>query len=427
MCGIFGLVRNSNAPHPERATAAFVELGHLAIERGRDSAGFAFTHPATDGATSATRADALSNEAHFDQITVVKDTGTFDALWNDRRHVPMVAASRLLIGHTRWATQGQRDALINASPLTVGSLIATHNGDIAKPSIPRSRGFASTLTHGSTDTERLFAEINDLRGHRRKITDLLSTVEGRAALAWFDQNKPDRLLLGRAALSPLSIAWDAEGNLYWASNPRWFRDIDAKFDGHLGFKDISIIREGILLTVRIDGDEPLIEDMRQFKPTCRASDERLSDAVVWRGFDAADRDIDQQQANHRVAAPRPTTRKKPKIAKPALTSTDNGGGWAATRRSSHDRLWSEQEPEQSSLWDSPETTDTAVLDAERRADMMAIDAFMDWRRDGSDATEAEFLLRAMLPSEIDQACDNWSIEREAFEPLRRMIRTALSR
>lgn len=317
MCGIFGLVRNTEAPHPEKATAAFIELGRKSVERGRDSAGFAlaYTDRAGTAVSGATYRHATQRRVEIDHVHVVKDTCPFGDLWVDEEHTPMLAVADVAIGHTRWATQGKRDALTNASPMIVGSLVGTHNGDVDTFTV-KDRA-ALPLAHGSTDTEVLFQAINKSRHDRRRVTEVLRTVEGRAALAWLDRHHPNRVYLARAALSPLSTAYDAEGNFYWASNPRWFREIDEKFDGALGFHDIRLVTEGSLLTVTFDGTMPVVDDTRSFTPKCRPSDKRLGDGIVWRGFDPADREADKAALCHKVAK----SRYAPK------SGTSKSGGW----------------------------------------------------------------------------------------------------
>ena len=452
MCGIFGLVRNSQAAHPERATAVFVELGHHSIERGRDSAGFAWTHPADprDGdATDSTntplpddfRGCKQSKHLTMETIDLIKDTVSFDRLWDDATHLPLIATAPMVMGHTRWATQGAKDSLSNASPLTVGHIVGTHNGDVDKATIKRTRPTFGASVLGSTDTERLYAEVSDLRSHRRKITDLLSTVKGRAALAWYDRNRPERLYLARAALSPLAIAWDAEGNLYWASNPRWFRDIDTKFGGSIGFRDIAIIREGVLLTVRIDGPEPLIEDMRTFKPVCRASDDRLSDMVVWRGFTAEDREADKAQANHRVAAAPMRVASSGKTGKrststasvdwstvsdryrAAYPSAEASRSVAREGFGAQAHLWDEE------TWDQSRWDDTLALtsghhdsdDSQGQAEDLAdlvVQVAEQWLDNDEDPAAVQMITRASLPSEKAAVCEEWDLPVEAFEMLR---------
>lgn len=303
MCGIFGMVRNNEALHYERASAALVELGRLAVERGRDSSGLAFI-PRPDQAAStvylATDFQMKSRSADLDGVVIVKDTKPFDEFWDDSKYLPALTSAAVVIGHTRWATQGNKSKLENASPLAVDYIVGTHNGDVDVDSVPEHWKHRKALV-GGTDTEYLYRAIASKNSHRKKITDILKGVKGRAALAWVDRTITDRLYLARAALSPLSIAFDAEGNLYWASNPDWFRQIDAKFGNTIGFHSISLVHEGSLLTVNFSSGEPVIEDVRKFTPTARFSDEMMSDAVVWRGFTKDDTEADKASANHHVS------------------------------------------------------------------------------------------------------------------------------
>jgi glucosamine--fructose-6-phosphate aminotransferase (isomerizing) len=300
MCGIFGMVRSTTALNPERASAAFVELGRLSVERGRDSAGFALANPDWTGyAADASKADAEQVAIRHNGVTIIKNTVSFDALWDDEDHLPLLAEHRIAVGHTRFATQGNRTSNLNVSPLALGALVGTHNGDVDTYTVRNKFGLPKA--NGGTDTEVLYRALNRDRRDRRNIVKTLTEVEGRAALAWLDREKADRVYLARAALSPLSTAYDAQGNFYWASNPRWFRDIDAMFDHAIGFHSITMVAEGSLLTIDAAAAEPVVTDVRRFEPICRASDSRLSDGVVWRGFEKGDITVDKAQVNHRVA------------------------------------------------------------------------------------------------------------------------------
>src|SRR5664279_2156907 len=57
--------------------------------------------------------------------------------------------ARVVLGHTRWATQGAR-TLGNASPMAIGDIIGTHNGDVTAP----------TIRTGSTDSAWLFGQLD---------------------------------------------------------------------------------------------------------------------------------------------------------------------------------------------------------------------------------------------------------------------------
>jgi len=302
MCGIFGLVRNENADHPERATAVLAELGKRSVSRGRDSAGVAFIPMITSSSSvPATRTQANSKVTTLGGgVVVVKDTDTFDNVWRDKRDIPFASSSTLMIGHTRAATQGSKSDRTNASPLAVGTLIGTHNGDIDDTTVSNWLSQEDKTSFGGTDTETLYRAINSVKSHRGKVREILETAQGRIALAWYDRRLPGRMFLARGGLSPLSISYDREGNLYWASNPQWFRDIDAQFKGAIGFHSTFLVPEGRLITVRFSTGEPVVDDMREFIPTVRYSDTYLPDTIVWRDFDKADLAADQKAKTHLV-------------------------------------------------------------------------------------------------------------------------------
>jgi asparagine synthetase B (glutamine-hydrolysing) len=295
MCGIFGLVRAVEARHPRLASEAFVSLGRLAEERGRDAAGFALVSGGHEGPVVGPGQAIRQRHVELDGCTVVKAAAPFDRVW-DRRHLPRLDSSAIAVGHSRWATRGSPDAVANASPMVVGRLLGTHNGDIDEVDLLQRYRPGRRL--GGTDTEVLFSVLERAGGDPKEISKLLSAVRGRAALAWVDRGQADRVHLARAALSPLAIARDREANFYWASNPRWFRLLDVK--GRFGFRDVTMVREGSYLTV-VGGLMPRVDTERRFQAHARPRD-AFAVAAVWRGFDPADMYLDQARRTHRVAA-----------------------------------------------------------------------------------------------------------------------------
>lgn len=295
MCGIFGAIRVS----PKHGVAdVFRALGKGSEERGRDSAGAAMLL-AEKGRFDATSPDATtlrSPATMLDAVSVIKGSGLFSAL-DFTIAETVVEESTVFLGHTRAATQGAISDLANASPMYVGALVGTHNGDIDTSSIPQ-RGVLRQKALGQTDTELLYLALNAVRNDRRRMTRVLRAVRGRAALAFIDRGRPDRLYLARSALSPLCYAHDQYGNFYYASNPDWFRRVQKSVPGVI-FTDATLIPEGHFLTVNTLTGTVL--DVRRFTPTCRESDLRLLSTAVYRGFDDRDKHIDMSLHRHQVA------------------------------------------------------------------------------------------------------------------------------
>lgn len=296
MCGIFGAIRLSGAKF-ENVLSVVNLLGQESNERGRDSSGVAM-FVAEEGrfeTEQPTSEDVRSSAITLDGVAVVKSTGAFAPLsLPGSEHVLQEAT--VFLGHTRYATQGSTSDLANASPLIVGALVGTHNGDIDVSSVPNS-GVWKQKAIGRTDTEILFLALNRTRSDRRKMTSVLRAVRGRAALVFMDRGRPDRIYLARTALSPLCYAYDQDGNFYYASNPDWFRRAQQK-DASLTFTEATLVPEGHLVTVSaINGS---VLDVRRFTPTCRESDIRLLNTAVYRGFTAEDKAADAALHRHQV-------------------------------------------------------------------------------------------------------------------------------
>jgi glutamine---fructose-6-phosphate transaminase (isomerizing) len=300
MCGIFGLIRgDSTSPQTdERAIHTVLALGLKAEERGLDAAGLAAFCPSPRELpwTSPDATLAGSALAHIDNTLIVKGPGRFSAL-PLADHAQDLARLGVFLGHTRWATQGPVADLANASPLLAGALVGTHNGDIDIESVPHHKTMSS-VAHGQTDTERLYLALHAAHGDRSAMTKVMRSIRGRAALAFFDRSRPDRIYLARTAMSPLAYAWTADGDFVYASNPDWFRQIERETRGQLSFRDITLVPEGHLLTVStLTAD---VTDVRRFTPTCRERDLMLVSTAVYRKFTPEDRAAYQLLNRHKV-------------------------------------------------------------------------------------------------------------------------------
>jgi glucosamine 6-phosphate synthetase-like amidotransferase/phosphosugar isomerase protein len=321
MCGIFGFVRAEEAPEPSLATDAFFSLGHLAQERGRDASGFALVTGHHDGPATDAGPAIRHRRVALDGCLITKAPVPFAKLWDPSFVRPLNRAA-IALGHSRWATRGNPRAVANASPMVVGRLIGTHNGDVDEMALCDRYDLAEPI--GGTDTEVLLAALASVATEPRAIASVLASVWGRAALAWVDRSDPTRVHLARTALSPLVTARDWAGNFYWASNPRWFRVLDAK--GAYGFRDVTVVREGTYLRVR-GGLMPGVEVERSFTAHARERDV-FSAAGVWRGFDGADMRLDRARSTHVIvdrARRLPATRRPQPGRRGAGRPSDRGG------------------------------------------------------------------------------------------------------
>ena len=274
MCGLFGMVRSTHGPHPASASGVFAELGRLAQQRGRDAAGFALVSPPPL------------------PVTVIKAPRPFGSLLRPH-HLPLLHQAHLALGHTRHASQGAPDRLANAAPLEAGDLVGTHNGDIDQDDL-RRRLPGLPQPHGDTDSEVLLLALDRVHGDLGAVCEVLSTMRGPAALAWVDRTRPHVVYLARSALSPLALAWDAQGHLYWASSPTWFRHLDEQAGGLLGLR-VERVQQGTLLVVAA-GQAPTIVAERRFVPVARAGDAQRPS--LWAGLDPGEVAAFQASAQH---------------------------------------------------------------------------------------------------------------------------------
>ncbi|MFF4344730.1 hypothetical protein ACFY00_33020 [Kitasatospora sp. NPDC001540] len=282
-----------------------VALGILAEERGVDSAGLAM---ATTGATTElTRAPAVSRrDTNAGGWRIVKGPGPFRGVW-DAKYGAALNAAPAAIGHTRWATQGGTGKLANASPLQVGQLIGTHNGDVDAWRLREAYDLPQAV--GDTDTEALLQALDAQRGVIMPTLAVLEAVVGRAALVWTDRRWPNLMMLARTAISPLALTLDTDGNLYWASNPGWFAKAARTAGVELKRDSTWLMPEGTLLLADFASGRPRRAGMYDFTATARAKDDRLASIVAYRGFSTKDKLADQAGVAHvTLPDPRPAIR-----------------------------------------------------------------------------------------------------------------------
>tara|TARA_R110002012_G_scaffold284558_3_gene475392 strand:+ start:1460 stop:3307 length:1848 start_codon:yes stop_codon:yes gene_type:complete len=160
----------------------------------------------------------------------------------------------LAIGHTRWATHGVPND-VNSHPhySNSGNLVIIHNGIIENyESIKqelKSRGY---IFHSDTDTEVLINLIEDVQKNQnlklgKAVQIALNQVVGAYAIAVFDKNKPNEIVVAKLG-SPLAIGV-GEDEFFIASDASPFLEYTKKAI-YLEDEELAIIRLGKDIKIR---------------------------------------------------------------------------------------------------------------------------------------------------------------------------------
>jgi len=236
MCGIVGYIGGREA-YP------IIINGLKRLEyRGYDSAGIALY----DGT----------------EIQLSKTKGKVSDL-EERISKEITTKGNLGIGHTRWATHGVPND-VNSHPhySNSGDLVIIHNGiienyaSIKQELINRGYSFES-----DTDTEVLVNLIEEIKKKEKvklgkAVQIALNQVVGAYAIALFDKNKPDEIVVAKLG-SPLAIgigddeffvASDASPFIEFTNNAIYLED-----------EEMAIIRRGREVRVRKIKDDQLVD------------------------------------------------------------------------------------------------------------------------------------------------------------------------
>ena len=174
------------------------------------------------------------------------------------------------IGHTRWATHGVPND-VNSHPhySNSGDLVIIHNGIIENyASIKKELIKRGYVFHSDTDTEvliNLIEEIKKKEGVKlgKAVQIALNQVVGAYAIAVFDQNKPNEIVVAKLG-SPLAIGV-GEDEFFIASDASPFIEFTNNAI-YLEDEEMAVIRLGREIRVRkIKNDKrikPFVQELK---------------------------------------------------------------------------------------------------------------------------------------------------------------------
>ena len=240
MCGIVGYIGHRNA-YP------IIMKGLKRLEyRGYDSAGIALF----DG----------------NGINLSKTKGKVDDL-QAKAEATISTEGSLGIGHTRWATHGVPND-VNSHPhySQSGDLVIIHNGIIENyESVKKellSRGYSFT---SDTDTEVLVNLIEEVKIREdvklgKAVQIALNQVVGAYAIAVFDKNKPNEIVVAKLG-SPLAIGI-GQDEFFIASDASPFIEF-TKNAVYLEDGEMAVVRLGKEIRLRKIQDDAITYPMVQ--------------------------------------------------------------------------------------------------------------------------------------------------------------------
>lgn len=236
MCGIVGYIGNKQA-YP------IILEGLKRLEyRGYDSAGIAL-YDGSNIQLSKTKGKVADLQSKLEnEISTIGNVG---------------------IGHTRWATHGIPND-INSHPhySNSGDLVIIHNGIIENYDAIKQELIKRGYTFKSeTDTEVLINLIEDVKQNEhvklgQAVQIALNQVVGAYAIAVFDLNKPDEIIVARLG-SPLAIGV-GDNEFFIASDASPFLEY-TKTAIYLEDEEMAIIRKHKGVKVRKINDDSLVD------------------------------------------------------------------------------------------------------------------------------------------------------------------------
>jgi glucosamine 6-phosphate synthetase-like amidotransferase/phosphosugar isomerase protein len=180
MCGIGGLFVKDMALGSKVDTILDTLLKSL-DHRGGDACGFV----------------AVTDDGIAEWQKAAVDADKFNKY---RREAP--ATTRVLLAHTRWATQGHEGFMENNHPIRRGPFLIIHNGHISNDR--EVFKLANRQRYGQVDSECIAAHLAHV-GSLELLPETMEALYGAAAVAAIDDREPGKLALARGYGSPLWV------------------------------------------------------------------------------------------------------------------------------------------------------------------------------------------------------------------------------
>ena len=155
-----------------------------------------------------------------------------------RRWVPENA--RIVLGHTRYATQGLPEFVENNHPLKRGPYYIVHNGHVNNDKELFSK--SDRTRYGRVDSEAIAARLSSLEDLSR-LNEVMEEIEGHAAVAAVQEGKPDHLVVARGKFSPLWV-YDGRVIVMFASTREAIVKAHEMHIGHLAVSRLWQLHEG---------------------------------------------------------------------------------------------------------------------------------------------------------------------------------------
>ena len=144
---------------------------------------------------------------------VIKQPGNpYDLLETTGAEKIFRRANNVLIGHNRFATQGNVNKK-NAHPFEFDNLVGVHNGTLTnKYQLPNGIDYA-------VDSQALYACMSE-----KGVRATLDIIQGAWSLVWFDYDKKTLNFL-RNQERPMFMAYDKKSNALYAASEKWMLHI----------------------------------------------------------------------------------------------------------------------------------------------------------------------------------------------------------